>query len=418
MSALQPALSDNPPELAKGHVLYICGGRSFHAANPGNKIAGVARCWRDLGFEVSHVCGGDVGQAAAGAGQAAASYGAQAHHAAWYRNSPLLEPLWHSLSEWRDLRHDRLMAAHLSRLAAERPPMLVWERSARLHKAGLAVARRLDVPYVLEWKDHLVDYRASLFRRRALEVEAEKEREADWIVVESGVLKAQLAQAGRDGERILVAHNAVDSATFARDEAARRRFRQGLGMAEDGLMIGYLGSYAFYHDAPRLIEAAALLGERLGEGAKLVLVGAGRDRPACEALAEAQGLAGKVVFHDPVPASAVPGVLAGLDIAVLPGSTDIICPIKVQEYMAAGLPVVAPDYACNREVLSHGSTALLFRPGDPKDLAESLASLMADGERRRGMGAAAQRSAAERFSWAATWGAALETALAGRDETS
>lgn|GEM_PF-1071881 len=410
MPDLQLIRSEGTAVAPSTQVVYLCGGRSFTAARLGNKIANVVRCWRALGLDVSHICGGDLERGRSNS-EPAADYGAQSHYAPWYRSHPALAPLRHSLSEWRDMQHDRLVESHLRSLGEGRRPDLICERSARLHKAGLTVARSLKVPYVLEWKDNLVNYGPSLFRAQALRVEAEKERQADWIIVESQVLKGQLAAGGINPGKILVAHNAVDSAAFAHDPPERRQFRRSLGIEDEPVLIGYLGSYAWYHDTPRLIEAAAKLKSRFAEQVRIVLVGAGRDRPACEASAQQQGLAESVFFHDPVPPDAVPKLLSGLDIAVLPGSTDIICPIKIQEYMAAGLPSVAPDYDCNREVLDDGRFGLLFRPGDASDLAEKLARLVDDEAMRRRMGEAARHAAVERFSWPATWGAAMLTVL-------
>ncbi len=73
-------------------------------------------------------------------------------------------------------------------------PDLIWERSSRLHCAGMLVARKIGVPYVLEWKDHLVPYRLSFYRGRALKMEKRKNHEADFIVVESEVLRQWLIQ--------------------------------------------------------------------------------------------------------------------------------------------------------------------------------------------------------------------------------
>lgn len=411
MSALQPVRSEGASADLNKQIFYVCGGRNFSAARLGNKITNVVRCWRELGLDVSHICGGDLEAGHSVAEPAASTYGAQAHYAPWYRAHPALAPLRHSLSEWRDMQHDRLVESHLRSLSESNPPALICERSARLHKAGLTVARALNVPYVLEWKDNLVNYGPSLFRAHALRVEAEKERQADWIIVESQVLKDQLAEGGLEPGKILVAHNAVDSAGFAHRPSERERFRRSIGIDDDHVLVGYLGSYAWYHDTPRLIEAAAQLQSRFADRVRIVLVGAGRDRPACEGLVDRMGLAERVIFHDPISPDAVPNVLSGLDIAVLPGSTDIICPIKIQEYMAAGLPTVAPDYRCNREVLEDGVHGLLFRPGDASDLAAKLAQLAEDAGMRHRMGEAARQSAVDRFSWPATWGAAMLTVL-------
>jgi len=332
----------------KPNILYICGGRSFYSASPGRKISEVVKCWRSAGYAVLHVCGGDI-QVEKGvcsnSGVPSLSYGSQKTYTRWYKRFPTTHSLVHTLSEWRDIKHDRKILAYLQNSYASLPIGLVWERSSRLHVAGMEFSRQLGIPYVLEWKDHLVDYELSLFRKRALKLEELKNREADFIVVESGVLKEVLVREGVQPEKILVAHNAVDVAEFSKSEAERNRVRKMLGIGKDVVLVGYLGSYAFYH------------------------------------------------------------------IAVLPGSTDIICPIKVQEYMASLLPTVAPNYACNREVLEDGVTGVLFSPKNAEDLAEKILLLAKNESLRKQMGYQARKDAAERFSWRATWGAALDRIL-------
>jgi glycosyltransferase involved in cell wall biosynthesis len=68
------------------------------------------------------------------------------------------------------------------------------------------------------------------------------------------------------------------------------------------------------------------------------------------------------------------------------------------EAMGHGLPVVASDLPSVREI---GADSILLVPhGDHRALADAIAGLLADKERRRALGAAA-RARAERFSWAA-----------------
>ena len=101
-----------------------------------------------------------------------------------------------------------------------------------------------------------------MFRSRALQMERRKNREANAVVVESGVLRSQLAREGIAGENIIVAHNAVDAAGFSQEEGARTRVRNELGLGEDTILVGYLGSYAFYHDTIRLVLAADIIRQR------------------------------------------------------------------------------------------------------------------------------------------------------------
>lgn len=397
----------------KREIVYICGGRSFFSSAPGRKIGEVVKCWRTAGHEVMHVCGGDILPETNGGVAPPVTYGSQETFMRWYKKIPGTDPVVHSLSEWRDIQHDKRMLVHLQKNYYSKNVQVVWERSSRLHSAGLHFARQLKVPYVLEWKDHLVDYDQSLFRKRALKLEAHKDHEANFIVVESSVLKDALAQEGVDSGKILVAHNAVDISEFSRSETARARVRSELGIDDNVILVGYLGSYAFYHDAPRLVRATALIAkQQLDRKVKVLMVGAGKEYPESRALAEELGVLDKsLLMLQGVPKDQVPGILSALDIAVLPGSTDIICPIKVQEYMASQLPTVAPDYSCNREVLRNGVTGELFTPKDSEAMAGKIMLLANDEQLRIRIGLQARKVVKTRFSWQATWGKVLDEIL-------
>jgi FkbM family methyltransferase len=388
-------------------ILYLCAGRSFYSRNLGRKIAGVAQSWRSLGHEVLHVCGGDL------LGEVPISPAAlRAYHGKWYRRIGLLAPVVHSISEHKDIQHDKRLLQHVLQQAASFRPDLIWERNARLQQAGLTAARQLGVPYVLEWLDHLIPYSVSWYRSRAVALEERKHREADFIVVVSDYLRQQLAAEGIDRGKIVVAYNAVDPEEFRRKAAARGETRRCLGIDEDEFLAGYLGSYAFYHDSKRLVLAADILRKQGSHKLKILMVGDGLQYPECHKLARRLGLSDSLVIMKPrVPVKEVPGILAALDAAILPGSTDIICPIKVQEYMAAELPTVLPDYPANREVITHGETGLLFTPQDERSLAESLLALAHDPAAAARLGQNARREVQQRFTWEKTWGAALQKIL-------
>ena len=392
-------------------ILYLCGGRGFCGHRLNRKLFEVARCWRDAGHEVMHLCGGDIVSSDTAAGEE--DYGSQKVYTRWYRTLPGMQPLITSMSECRDIRHDRMILEHLTAVSRDWRPDIVWERSCRLHSAGLTFARRIGVPYVLEWKDHLVDYRFSLFRGKALRMEARKNHETDYAVVESVVLRDELEREGVDTGRIIVAHNAVQADEFMRDRRKRAQVRKDLDLSDETVLVGYLGSYAFYHDTARLVLAADTIRKSdLGRKIKILMVGAGKEYPASRKIAEDLGLLDNILVMKPgVPKDKVPGILSALDIAVLPGSTDIICPIKIQEYMACELPSVVPDYACNREVLRDGETGALFKPRDETALAEKIILLAGNPKLRVEMGRRAREEVIRRFSWEATWGAALETVL-------
>lgn len=142
------------------------------------------------------------------------------------------------------------------------------------------------------------------------------------------------------------------------------------------------------------------------------MVGQGQEYPKARRIALQRGLLDTILIMKPiVPADKVPSILAALDIAVLPGSTDIICPIKIQEYMASELPTLAPDYSCNREVVDDGKNGMLFTPKNERALAEKISILANDDELRSRLGKEARQEVQRRFTWGKTWGAALECIL-------
>jgi glycosyltransferase involved in cell wall biosynthesis len=105
----------------------------------------------------------------------------------------------------------------------------------------------------------------------------------------------------------------------------------------------------------------------------------------------------------------MPASLAACDIGVAP--FDIAAhrplslgfywsPLKMFEYMAAALPVVAPDADRISTLVGHEREGLLYRPGDHGSLAAALERLT-DAPLRARLGTAARDRAVREYSWSA-----------------
>lgn len=76
-------------------------------------------------------------------------------------------------------------------------------------------------------------------------------------------------------------------------------------------------------------------------------------------------------------------------------------PIKMFEYMAAGLPVIGSDFPIFRELLDDGRCGLLIPPEDPKALAEAIEWIFSHREEAEAMGVHGRRRVEQLYTWQA-----------------
>jgi glycosyltransferase involved in cell wall biosynthesis len=194
------------------------------------------------------------------------------------------------------------------------------------------------------------------------------------------------------------------------------RFRPGLPPAwpgePDTFTVGFVGTLKPWHGLGILIEAFANL-HRDVPWARLLIVGDGPMREQIVAdlgtseLLDATHLAGSI------PPDEVPHWLTSLQVGVAP-YPDLegfyFSPLKVFEYMAAGLPVVASRVGQLNGVIRDGVNGILCPPGDAAALAKALRRLQADPGLRRRMGHAARESVLRHHTWDAVVTRSLQLA--------
>jgi glycogen synthase len=158
--------------------------------------------------------------------------------------------------------------------------------------------------------------------------------------------------------------------------------------------IGYVGRLAEQKRPDLLVEA---FGRMRDPAAHLVIVGDGPLRRVVRSAVDRSPARDRISVTGFVPHTAVPAVLASLDVLVLPSVYEEMGSILV-EAMASGLPVVASRVGGIPDVVVDGETGLLVPPGDADALAAALDELVSDPQRRERLAAAARRRA-RRYSW-------------------
>lgn len=99
-----------------------------------------------------------------------------------------------------------------------------------------------------------------------------------------------------------------------------------------------------------------------------------------------------------LPEAEVPRYYRAADVFVMPSRYELFGMVML-EAMASGVPVVATEFGGPPEVITDGETGLLIDPVDIAELADAIAELATDPERRRRMGAAARMRVEQSYSW-------------------
>jgi glycosyltransferase involved in cell wall biosynthesis len=133
----------------------------------------------------------------------------------------------------------------------------------------------------------------------------------------------------------------------------------------------------------------------------LLMPGKGSQLEELRAFARAQGIEHRVWLPGYVPYAEMPRLFAAADAGIsylLPtGYHEGLPPMKVMEYLGAGLPVIASDVPAHRMQIQHETNGLLAPPG-PEGFADAMLRFAADGPLRARLRAAAAPSVAH-LSW-------------------
>lgn len=171
---------------------------------------------------------------------------------------------------------------------------------------------------------------------------------------------------------------------------------------DEPVHIIYVGAMEYERRLMTFCEAVV---RARAEGMNLVftLVGDGREREDLEAFAAKHDF---IHMRPPVPHEQIPQVLAEAHVGVLPFPDEtkfqVSSPIKLFEYMAAGMAILATKIVCHTDVISDEGCVFWAEPGE-EGLLAALRRVWASRAELAAMGARADKSVHE---W--TWKAAAE----------
>lgn len=291
----------------------------------------------------------------------------------------------------------------VARIARDLSPDVVIERYYNFGGEGISGGRAVGAATVLEVNAPVVDFPGSrkALIDRALVVEPMRRwrdslcAAADLIVTPS----AAILPATVPSSKVVEIEWGADTARFRPGATGGVPFTRRVNT-----LAVFAGAFRRWHGAIHLVRAIELLHRSGRTDIGAVMIGDGPERPSVEAAA--QRVRGIDVVGA-IPHESMPAALAAADIGVAP--FDIRAhrplslgfywsPLKIFEYMATGLPVVAPAVDRIPQLVAHEQEGVLYDQDGPGSLAEALARL-SDPALRQKMGAAARRRAVRDYSW-------------------
>ena len=240
-------------------------------------------------------------------------------------------------------------------------------------------------------------------------------RRAEHVIAAGGYPATEAERAAGGVLPLTIVPPGVDVERFRPfDDAERVAARRHLGLPVDAELIVAVSRLVPRKGFDTAIRAVAELAPKRPD-LLLAIAGAGRDRSRLEQLA--QSLGAPVRFLGRVPHDDLPPLYACADLCTMlcrnrwGGLEQEGFGIVFVEAAASGVAQVAGDSGGAAEAVTDGVTGVVVRhPNDVALVADTIAELLDDDDRRRAMGVAARERAVSEFSYdvlAARLGTAL-----------
>jgi glycosyltransferase involved in cell wall biosynthesis len=215
------------------------------------------------------------------------------------------------------------------------------------------------------------------------------------IVVSHSDWQSQMAHSGRSADKVTVIHNGIDIKRYYTYSAEDlRAHRQALGLDPEAPLIGSVARLARQKGLEYLLQAAALLRQKVPD-LHVLMVGDGPCRQMLEEEARRLGIIDRTCFlgfqRDVTP------YLPLLDVFVMPSRFESFG-LTLVEAMAVSLPVVASRVGAIPEVVADGETGLLVPVEDAEALASAIDTYLSNPDLRQQSGRAGRQRAEKLFS--------------------
>lgn len=280
----------------------------------------------------------------------------------------------------------------------------LYERTSWMSYGGLLASKKMNIPLILEFNgDPLLDLKSKGQHPRGLQLVISSSlfrytlAHATYLIASGQGWKNNLIEKWKiSPEKISVVENGTILVNLlCRENLANFQEKS----SESQIKIAYLGGFYPWHGTKIAVNAFHQL-IREGINAQLVMIGDGSDLDDTKKIATSLGIEDKVVFTGTLPPENYANILASCHIGLSPycGWREF-SGLKLFDYKAAGLAVIASGQNGQPQTIVHNKTGLIVPPCDEKALTNAMKLLARDCNFTAALGQQARFEAEAKHTW-------------------
>ena len=259
--------------------------------------------------------------------------------------------------------------------------------------AAIYAAKYLGIKSIYElrglWNEGVIANRPEIKNSDMLSMIMNQERKildnVDKIITINQPIKQKLIEYGYDENRIKVIYNAVNTELFQFNESYREYLRKENKIANDEIVIGYIGTISNYEGIEYILYCIKKL-----DKVKLVLIGDGLYKNDIMNQINQLNINNKVIHYNKMNHQDVIKYYNMFDIVAYPRKECDLCmttsSYKVFEAMSMGLPIIVSQLEAWNEIIDDNINGLYCEPDNIEDLLQKIMLLIEDEELRKTLG--------------------------------
>lgn len=299
------------------------------------------------------------------------------------------------------------------RLTKKISPDFIIERYYNFGGAGVWAARQFNIPLMLEVNSPAVDHKGSMKKRLdSLLMIKPMKRYREFICRSASDIITPLKSIippviEKDRIHQITWGAAVERFHLSPD---KKEYRKKLGIRMDKKVFLFMGAFRKWHGVWDLAKAVLMMKKGADDLHYIVMmVGGGPEVKALKQWVMENGLEDDIVFTGSMPYEHIPDYCAAADVGVAPYNPDMHkqlilgfywSPLKIFEYMAAGIPVITIDIDPLNKIVNDREEGWLYPQGNIRELASRIESSLNVGrDVLKSMGTRGRAKVKKYYSW-------------------